>query len=371
MISTAALAPALHLLPGGTPSWDTWLEGAPRDIYHLAGYHRFAEGSGDGEPFLVVVGDQDRGLAWPYLLRPVPGSAATDVTSVYGYPGPVAWGVRATDPFLRLAWRGVVETWRSQGAISAFTRFHPVLGNAALAAAFDDPSGGGSGASLVLWGETVSIDCTLTDDVARAGYSKTLRQEIAAARRAGLSTSYDEGWTALHEFTRLYRDTMDRRGAETRYYLDDGDVLRLRRALGGHLHLLVTRSHDVVVAAGLFTEYDGLVQAHLVGTDERARALSPLKVLLDDARRWARSRGGTALHLGGGHGGREDTLFGFKKRFSARRHAFHTGRWVLDPRAYREASDAHSAIAGLSPNGYFPAYRAGAEGSEPAESPLG
>ena len=117
-------------------------------------------------------------------------------------------------------------------------------------------------------------------------------------------------------------------------------------------------------------ELDGIVQAHLAGTNEGLRQLSPLKVLLDDARSWARNRGNHVLHLGGGRGGKEDSLFAFKARFSARRHAFHTGRWILEPRLYRELVEARWRGLGSCDStgeGFFPAYRArpaSATGSE-------
>ena len=88
----------MELLTPSQPAWDDRLAVARRDIYHLAGYHAYAEGSGEGEPMLITVGDRERGLAWPYLLRRIDameglaGTDATDVTSVYGYPGPIAWG---------------------------------------------------------------------------------------------------------------------------------------------------------------------------------------------------------------------------------------------------------------------------------------
>ena len=362
--------PKVELLGPGDPAWDDHLVVAKRDIYHLAGYHAYAEGSGEGEPILVVVGDRRRGLAWPYLLRRIDaigglsGTDATDVTSVYGYPGPIAWGCQQGDPFVTEAWRRILEVWREQRVVSAFTRFHPLLGNAALAADLSPPadsSGIQPAQPLVPCGPTVSIDCRLDDGAARQGYAKILRQEIAAARRAGLATEVDEDWSEIETFTRLYGETMERSGAGAEYMLALDDVRRLRKALGGRLHLLVTRSGDTVAAACLFTELDGNVQAHLAGTNEDLRHLSPLKVLLDDARSWARDRGDHVLHLGGGRGGQEDSLFAFKARFSRRRHAFHTGRWILEPRLYRELVAARGrALGSCDPKGerFFPAYRA-------------
>ncbi len=350
------------------PAWDAWLGEAPRDIYHTAGYHTYAAGSGEGEPYLIVVGDRHRGFAWPYLLRKIgdvaelAGTDATDVNSVYGYPGPLAWGCRPGDRFVVRAWSEVVGIWREQGAVSAFTRFHPILDNASLLSGLDAPPEGAAGPRpVVAIGPTVSIDCTVGDDAAWGGYARALRQHIAAGRRSGLVTVHDEEWGQLPEFTRLYRETMARSHADDYYFFDQTDFERLRTALSGSLHLLVTRLGDQVGAAGLFTEFGGIVQAHLVGTNSRLRELSPFKILLDDARMWARARGNTVLHLGGGRGGQKDTLLSFKGEFSARRHLFHVGRWTLDEARYKELLEARLASAadgGLLDSTFFPAYRA-------------
>ena len=117
---------------------------------------------------------------------------------------------------------------------------------------------------LVPGGPTVSIDCRIDDGAARRGYAKVLRQEIDAARRAGLVTEVDEDWSEIETFTRLYGETMVRSGAGAEYTLGLSDVRRLRAALGGRLHLLVTRLKEAVGAVCLFTELDGIVQAHPV-----------------------------------------------------------------------------------------------------------
>ena len=89
--------------------WDESLLNVPRSVFQTAGYHLYTRGLGEGEPYIAIVGDGRRGLAWPYVLRPVAGvpglegTDAMDVTSVYGYPGPVAWGVVPGERFLEHA----------------------------------------------------------------------------------------------------------------------------------------------------------------------------------------------------------------------------------------------------------------------------
>jgi lipid II:glycine glycyltransferase (peptidoglycan interpeptide bridge formation enzyme) len=118
-----------------------------------------------------------------------------------------------------------------------------------------------------------------------------------------------------------------------------------------------------VAAAMVFVEYQGLVHAHLAGSNDELKRLSPLKVLLDDVRRWAQERGDRVFHLGGGRSGKDDSLLAFKGRFSPRRHVFYVGRWVLDPSAYRalhEQRSSYAAQVGLVPDEeeFFPSYRA-------------
>jgi ribosomal protein S18 acetylase RimI-like enzyme len=339
----------------------------PRDVYHTAGYHAYSNGYGDGDPYLVVAGDSRCGMAWPYLLRQVSevenlaGSGATDVTSVYGYSGPLVWGCAPGDEFIARAWSEVQAIWRDQGAVSAFTRFHPLLGNESIMAGLSGPGDDGKSEPVASIGRTVSIDLTVPEEVARAGYSESLRRQIRNYRQAGLSTTHDESWTDIGAFTYFYHETMARNAAADFYFFDADDFQRLRVALDGNVHLLVTRVGDVVGAAGLFTEYRGIVQEHLVGTNQALAHISPYKVLVDDVYEWAKKRGNTVFHLGGGRGAYEDSLFEFKRRFSQRLHPFFTGRWVLDGSACRDLLEARrSATSGggvLDPD-YFPAYRA-------------
>jgi len=355
------------------PAWEEWLGPIRRDVYHTAGYHAYAQGSGEGEPFLIVVGDRRQGLAWPYLLRRIAHvselafSTAADIGSVYGYPGPLAWGCAPGDPFLVRAWAEIQAIWREQAAVAAFTRFHPLLGNAALAAGLRaDASTDDTPTPLVTGGPTVSVDLTLGYEGVRAAYGRDLRREVNQSRRLGFTTECDEDWTELATFARLYRDTMLRLGASQYYFFDEPAFWRLRDALDGHLHLLVTRKEGTVAAAGLFTEWDGIVEWYLVGTDVEFIAQSPSKVLVDSAIEWAGARGNRVLHLGGGRGGDRDSLLWFKGRFSPRRHSFSTGRWILEPEQYADLVAARRLAAGdrirFDP-GFFPAYRASAIGS--------
>jgi hypothetical protein len=346
--------------------WDTLLEGAPHDVFHTAGFHRYAAEAEGGRARMVVIGDADQGIAWPYVQRPVSvvpgleGVDAQDVGATLGYSGPVTWGIRPGDPWIADAWDRIRQRWHEDGVVSVFTRFHPILDHAAAADALASAQ---SVEPIVPAGLMVSMDCTFDDDDAMGELPRVLRQEITSARRAGLVTGEDDAWHALDTFVALYRDTMARNHASDGSDITAAAVRRLRDELDGDLHLMTTTLAGSVVAAGLFSEYRGIVHALLVGVDHTRRRWSPLKVMLADVRGWAHRRGDRVLHLGGGRGGRLDSLYEFKGRFSPRRHRAYVGRWVIDPVAYAEltrmrARNLWASGRAVAASEWFPAYRA-------------
>jgi hypothetical protein len=330
----------LHVIPArDAASWSRWIDREPHDFYHTAAYHRFSEQCGEGEAFLAVYGSADRFLAWPYLLRPIgQASGLCDVSSVYGYAGPVARGP-CDDLFLARARAAVEEVWISQGAVSAFTRFHPLLENHRLA----DPS------SLHPGGETIALDLTLPEP----GYPAGLRKDLRRLRRLGLVTVVEDDWSRADRFLGLYYDTMRRNHAAPYYYFSPQYFGRLKQALGPCAFLALTLLDGEVAAAAVVIEYQGVAHYHFSASSDRYLPLGTTKLLLDDVRRWAAARGNRVFHLGGGRGGARDSLFWFKSRFSPRRHAFYTGRSILDRSCYDRLAAGHIAAGG-----YFPVYRA-------------
>jgi hypothetical protein len=332
----------IELIPARAfEDWSRWLEPVAHDFYHTAAYHRFAEESGEGEAFLAVCGSPDRFVAWPYLLRPA--GRWRDVTSVYGYCGPLTHHCSTDLGFLRNAWECIHNVWRSQRVVSVFTRFHPLLENHLAAPA------------SLAGGATVSIDLTAPESSNWHDYQASLRNRIHRGRRLGLVSEIDHSWSHLDDFARFYHAAMRRNSAAPYYFFSTDYFRRLRQALGHHIVLMLTRQGNAIAAAGLFIEYRGIVQNHFCVNNESYARLAPSKVLLDDVRCWARGRGNRVFHLGGGRGATADSLFAFKAAFSRRRHPFFTGRWVLDSGAY--LSLCRGLPSQAATQGFFPAYR--------------
>jgi hypothetical protein len=172
---------------------------------------------------------------------------------------------------------------------------------------------------------------------------------IRKAERAGLETTVRER-ADLGEFSELYEQTMRRLGADP-FYLFAAPYWESLRALPT---LLVEARRDAeLMAAVLCFDSSPWLHYHLGAQSDEGRLLGASQLVLLEAARWGRERAYELLHLGGGVGGRRDSLFEFKQRFDpgAGERRFFVGKAIHDQGAYRELAGT------VSLDGFFPAYR--------------
>jgi hypothetical protein len=182
------------------------------------------------------------------------------------------------------------------------------------------------------------------------------KSEILRLIRSGWTTSIDD-WSLYERFITIYWETMERVNADEGYYFDTGYFHELKAVLGSRLHLISALTPDGEMAAGgLFTTINGIMQYHLSGTAEAHRLLAPSKLVAHAAIMWGKAAGNRVLHLGGGVGGKEDSLFQFKAGFSNGRLAFQTWRIICDSVKY--SALAPSGCADSCTESFFPSYRA-------------
>lgn len=319
------------ILSPGDGEWARELKGMRHDFYQLPGYAEVCARHEGGEPVALRVEGRGRVLLLPLLLRPIEDIGEVDAASPYGYPGFLT--NRPDDEgFEREALLAGIESLRELGAVSLFIRLHPLL----------NPSPSDSVGTLVRHGHTVAVDLSLPDEVLWNQIRRNHRQQIRQAREAGYVAGVDPGWARLCDFKRLYRATMEMRSASAFYHFTDDYFEGLRLALGPSLHLGYVELDRTVAAAALFVETDGIVQMHLTGHDVAHSKAQPMKLLFDHIRTWSRARGNRWLHLGGGRGSKDDSLFHFKAGFSPLHQPYFTRRVVIDEDRYRALVAAHN-----------------------------
>jgi len=346
----------LQFLTADDAAWGEFLARVRHDFYHLPAYAQLMAPFDGGQAEAVLVRDGDQHFFLPYIVRPLShiawlggeGGKLFDVVSPYGYPGPLIAG----DPtYVGQAVAQWIRAMRLRGAVSGFVRLHPLLNvDTAILAAEGE---------IISRGRTVSADLMLPPEELWRQTSATHRNEISKARRHGLSVAMDESFEHLPTFIGMYYETMDRAGASQYYYFPQEYFHGLRDCLREKLSLCIVKGPDNAVLCGaLFTECDGIVQYHLSATFNAALPLHPAKLMLDWVRSWAQKRGNRVLHLGGGMGAREDSLFNFKARFSSLRHPYYTWQLLFDPDTYRGLENRRRAQRENEVDAqFFPIYR--------------
>ncbi len=336
---------------------DRWREALERtggyDFCHLPAFSRLAESCGQGAARLLVYREGEVTVAFPLLLREVREVAPElstgwrDVTSVYGYAGPLA-SARLSEE-TRAGWLAFLDDYcREQAVVAAFSRLHPLLNQISLLEGYGE-------VAQVGW--TLSLDLGLSEEQQWGGFRRNHRQDIKKLKSLGV-TCEQEGVEQLDEFIAMYYDTMDRVSASSNYYFSKDYFVRLLEDMAEVAHLFMCRDHGVAVAGGIFTLCQGICQWYFSGSRSGYEGPPPAKMLFEAGRVWAKARGAHTLHLGGGVGSKRDSLYHFKRGFTEQEHEYAVWQHVIRPEVYEELYRRQCEKAGGEPaEAFFPSYR--------------
>lgn len=341
------------------PRWASLLSRLKHDVYHLPEYLCLnARWQEDGTPLAFVVQEAGSCFFVPFILWSVPNeigdeSKLFDAISPRGFPGPLI-AADSADDLLSFAPRAVeafVEGLRALGVVSAYIRLHPLL---PLPLGALEQAG-----SLVDHGDTVSIDLRLPLEEHWRQTRQNHRRDMDKATRRGYLARIDPDWQSLGAFADVYRQSMERIGAEIHWRLPPEYFMDLRATLGRNVHLCVVEVDNELAAGAIITEVDGISEYHLAGTADAHVGASPSKLAIDFARRWAKQRGNHTLHLAGSIK-RGDSLSHFKTGFSPLLHPVYSWRLVPNPDAYGLLVgrwQVRARVTADGPEPFFPAYR--------------
>lgn len=346
---------AATLLTAADSRWRGFLDGKPHDPYQLPEYAAVAALSECGAAAAFYAEEAEQGVLMPLLVRELPPELGAptswrDAISPYGYSGPITTTGLPVDR-LRRTLRELADVAREHDIVSAFIRLNPL--REIPTTAFDDLG------TVVNHGRVVYVDLSKTHDEFWAETQSSHRRHIARLRRLGYTVTMGD-WTAYPDFQAIYETTMQRRAASAFYHFSANYFTELRNRLGDRVQLCTVRAPDGEVAAGgLFLVAGGIANYHLGGSAESHLSKAPSKLMLDFARGWAKGLGLSFLNLGGGFGGREGSLYEFKRGFSRLQAPFQSVRIVFDQHRYDELVRARDRLWSddASEDTFFPSYR--------------
>lgn len=287
---------------------------------------------GDGVPFLIEYEDTIAHFCYVVMRSDIAESDKFkgvlepkkyyDYETPYGYGGPLCDAVIPTDSqssFLR----EMTEYAKTEGIISQFVRFHPLLANHESASNVFETR---------YMHDVIYIDTASPELIMKNMDSKN-RNMVRKAIKNGV-TIERKPIDQYKEFLSMYEETMLKDNADA-YYTFHEDYFKAQQALSEHACFFYAMKDGQPIAGAIMYYNDKFIHYHLAGTHTEYRKFSPSNLLLYEVACWASKRGIQRFHLGGGMT-QDDNLFGFKKQFNKNgRLPFVIGRTVFNQEIYQ------------------------------------
>lgn len=315
------------------------------DFYHTWYYHSLES---TGEPFLFIYQEREDFVALPLLRRKIENSRFCDYSSVYGYAGPISnmEFEKIDHQFIDNFKQAFLGFLKEEQNVSVFSRLHPIINQQSFLEKF-----GG----ICDNGKTVVIDLTLPIEVQRLKYRKAIRQKINQLRRKGYVVKEAQTNDEISEFVRIYNDNMVKVKASSYYHFTEQYFVEMLFSSEFQSKLLLIYNNDVIAAGAVVTFSNNIMQFHLAATNNDYLYEAPMKLLIDESSVIGKALGMHYLHLGGGVGGKEDSLFEFKSGFSNLYLNFKTWRYIANRPIYNAL--VQERCPNIDPNSSFPLYR--------------
>ncbi|MBE6970666.1 MAG: peptidoglycan bridge formation glycyltransferase FemA/FemB family protein [Ruminococcaceae bacterium] len=337
-----------------TAQWDAAVRSmASYDVYYLSGYVKAFQIHGDGEPLLFYYeGDGLRGInvvmkrdiaKAPQFAGKLEEGRWFDLATPYGYGG---WLLEGDGDSTALY--AAYEAWCNEHAIvSEFVRFHPVLKNHIFAQ---------EAYEVIALGNTIAMDLTSNETIWTNIISKN-RNMIRKAQKNNIRICHGSNKELYQVFREIYNATMDKDHATDYYYFAPDFYESVRCDLPENAEIFYAQMEDgTIIAASIMLSANGYMNYHLSGSRRDYQHLAPTNLLLYEAALWGCANGCRSLHLGGGVGSGEDSLYKFKRAFYREEPLrYHIGKKIFSQEKYQELVEMRTD---LPESGFFPRYRA-------------
>lgn len=326
-------------------AWTGYLKKASfYDAYHTLGYHTLDT---TGEPVLFVYEEGEDFIALPLIKRAIAYTKLCDFTSSYGYSGPVS-----NKPIENLSY-DLIENFKhsflafmeDNQAVSVFSRLNPFSNQFLLLEKL-----GGVKAN----GKTLYIKLKHSLEDQRSRYNRRLIRQIRQLRNRGYSVKFAETQEEITIFSKMYIENMKRVGAHPNYFFDEKYFSSLLKCSDFECKLMLIYDGNEIICGAIVIWVASVMRNHLSATKESHVHFSPSKLLTEEISLFGRSLGIEYFHLGGGVGGKEDSLFKFKSSFSNQLLEDKIWCFIADENAYNLLVKEKNIDVNRN---FFPLYR--------------
>jgi len=308
------------------------------DIYHTFEYASLESERIGGVANLIVVNMPTGIIGLPVIFRKIPNeSRYCDVTSVYGYSGVLTSTSLTPEDFIS-GIKKIKAALIERDCVSFFNRESHFT-------AYRLPES-------IETGKVLAVDLMQDPELYEKSLAEGHRQEIKALRKLNYIVVKSTEPKVVKDFYDVYERTMLRRGAKINYFFSTkyfDSVLKIHSSIPD---LRAVYHEDKMIAGAIFITQGDHMYYMFSGSILGVSKYPAMKLILDQVIRENLNNGKKLLHLGGGLGGKQDSLYQFKFGFGKVVLPFYTTQWILMPDVYNRLS-AHV----LTETSFFPKYR--------------
>lgn len=321
------------------------------DVFFLSEYGKLYDNVDKGVCTKFIFSNNSGSIQNMVIKRPVPwvidGIQFYDVTTPYGYGGPVITAGNASSDLISDyydAWNKYCENER---IIAEFIRFH-LFDNEALKNAFPGK------VNHVTDNVVRKLDISL--DEMWMEFERKVRKNIKRARNNSLFVTTDVTGEHLDTFISIYYKTMKRNGAKRYYYFDMSYFKQIVESLKNHFMFFHVWKDDVIISTELVLYSDRYVYSFLGGTLAEYYLERPNDLLKYEIIKWAKETNHKYFILGGGYGA-NDGIYRYKKAFAPGADVpFFIGTRIINEVVYSRLAEIKKKEGG-GDNSFFPVYR--------------
>lgn len=332
------------------------------DVYYQLAYLQVAALNEEGEILLGIYQHPEGIVIYPFVQRPLNklnlnaaiSGANYDIITPFEYGGALIQTANPQNRSILQAefHRALTDYCHSQGIVSEFVRFHPLL---------KVDRDWEKYYNLRHNCANIIIDLTKTPAEIFAEYHRHNRRDVRLALRRGVQIEKVANTPAnFQQFAAIYYPTMDKHQAKPFYYFSSAYFEALANLKDDLIALYFAKdSQENIVSAAIFLIGDRFVHYHLSATVPGASKLCSVNLLLHNVILEMQQAGKQYLHLLGAPAA-QPSLLAFKSKFSGDRANYYVGTKIYNLPAYNALCTAWKQTYPQkdAPANFFPLYRA-------------
>lgn len=341
----------LKIIDIETPNiWDNIVKSFDSyDVYYLSGYVKAFQIHGDGEPQLLYFEDNGLRAIYVYMKRHTSIDGLFDSITPYGYGGVLFEG-NTNEDNLRQFWAEYIAKMEEINIVDNFVRYHPILANAQPMKQISE---------VIDLGKTIALDLSSPEVIWENIVSKN-RNMIRKAEKNGIKIDHSKDFNLFEKFIQIYNATMDKDNATDYYYFKEDFYKSIHQDLYDNYEMFYAVYEGKIIAMSIMIFANKQMHYHLSGSLTEYRNLAPTNLLLYKAALWGHEQGFKTLHLGGGVGSGDDSLYKFKAAFNRKsNYQFSIAKHIFNQEKYdmlvKERANSDKQFNKES--SFFPLYR--------------